>query len=42
MEYNVSEAVGIMFFEFAVLEGNISFDVNVLFSTSDGTALSKD
>ena len=42
VEYNVNEAAGTVFFEFAVLEGNIAFGVNVLFRTSDGSAFSKD
>ena len=42
VEYNVNEGAGTVFFEFAVLEGNIAFGVNVLFRTSDGTAFSKD
>ena len=41
VEYNVNEGAGTVLIEFAVLEGNIAFDVNVLFSTSDGSALSK-
>ena len=42
VEYSINETARTVFFEFEVLEGNITFDVNVLFYTSDGSALSMD
>jgi hypothetical protein len=39
--YNFSEGSGSGAFVFRVLQGNITFPVGVLFSTSDGSALGK-
>jgi hypothetical protein len=36
--YNFDEGDGTGFFTFRVLQGNITFPVSVLFSTSDGSA----
>ncbi len=38
MDYQASESDGSIMFMFGVLEGNIAFDVNVDFETSDGSA----
>ena len=38
VSYQASETDGFIMFVFGVLEGNIAFDVNVLFETSDGSA----
>ena len=40
VEYSVSEDAGTVSFEFGVLEGNIAFDVNVIFLSSNGSAQS--
>ena len=37
-EYNSSEDGGPVLFELGVLEGELAFNVSILFSTSDGTA----
>ena len=39
VDYQELESAGVITFMFGVLEGNIAFDVNVDFETSDGTAL---
>ncbi len=39
--YSGNEDGGSVSFMFGVLEGNIAFSVNVLFSTSSGTAISE-
>ena len=39
--YTVLEDEGPVNFNFAVLDGNIAFDLGVLFTTSDGSAISK-
>ena len=38
VNYQASETDGSILFMFSVLEGNIAFDVNVNFETSDGSA----
>ncbi len=38
VDYQASEMDGSIMFMFGVLEGNITFDVNVDFETSDGSA----
>ncbi len=38
VNYQASETDGSILFMFSVLEGNIAFDVNVLFETSEGSA----
>ncbi len=38
VNYQASESDDSIMFMFGVLEGNIAFDVNVLFETSDGSA----
>ncbi len=38
LSYQASESAGSIIFRFGVLEGNIAFDVNVNFETSDGSA----
>ncbi len=41
VDYSVVEDAGPVNFMFSVLEGNIAFDVSVLFSTTGGSAISK-
>lgn len=40
-EYDTFESEGPITFEFGVIQGELGFDVNLIFSTSDDTAISK-
>ena len=40
-EYSASESEGPINFEFGVIEGELGFDVDLIFTTSDDTAIGK-
>lgn len=40
-QYSVFESAGPIVFQFGVIEGELGFDVDLIFSTSDVTAISK-